>query len=228
MLFIANTIATIISCCSHIDELQPQQQQHQPQLLISVVCVVIVSICIVISLKRCSNSTEESRKHQQQEESLYQLTEKEYPATTSNHVLLVRLRSNITFLNPYHYESQLQSEFAKSFTHVVDPLFTSNVLERLDQVGVLLWTISTNHRYLIHLVGKTVISISIFYTTLFLDVPKYDYYFYLIFILPLILRYLLFNGLTNFMINSNKQTVPCRIISFVSSRIYGSKLKFLL
>lgn len=233
MLFIANTIATIINCCSHKDELQ---QQHQPQLLIFVVCVVIVSICIVISLTKCHNSTKNSQKHQQQEEKLYELIENEYPMATSNHVLRVRLHSNVIFLNLYYCESQQRSEllveFIKSPTHhAVASSFTANIhilLERLNQVCVLLWTFSTNHRYLIHLVSKTVISFYIFYATLFLDVPKYDYYFYFVFILVMILWYLLFNILTNFVFISIKQTVPCRIISFVPSWIYESTFKFLL
>lgn len=227
MLFIANTIATIISCCSHKEELQ---QQHHPQLLISVVCVVIVPICIVISLNKSNSSTRHSQKHQQQEGKLYKLIENEQSMTTSNHVSRVRLPSNVC--NLYYRESQQQTdllvEFIKASTHVIGPSFTPNILERLDKISVFLKTLSNNRRCVIYFVGKAVISIYTFYTFLFLDIPKYDQYYYLIFILPTILRYLLFSVFTNFVLVSNKQTVTCRIINFVPSRIHESKFEFLL
>lgn len=232
MLFLAKIIATIINC-SHTDRLQ---QQYQPQLLFFVVCVVIVSIWIVISLKKCQNSVKNSQKHQQQQGKLYELIENEYLIATSNHVIRIRLQPNMCFLNLHYCESQQRSEqlveITKTSTHatVVSSLTVSIhiLLKRLNHVCFLLWTLFTNHLYLIYLVSKIVISFYIFFTTFTLDVPKNGYYFYFVFILLMILWYLLFNIFTNLMFISYKQSVPCCIISFVPSRIYESTFRFCL
>lgn len=222
MLFIANTIATIISCCTRKSGVQ---HSHQPTLLLFVVCVVIVTmICIVISLKMCHRLTKNSQEHQQQEDRLYEFDD-DYLIATSNrdhrigsHVFIIYCSESLQ-RNEKLAESLVSSAKAACFSSYIQ-----NCLKRLTLRTVLLIS-SYKQRFCLQSRKRTQISFHSFYTNPILDVPNYHHYFEFIFILELLFRYLLFTMIMFINVfTSINPNITSRMIYFVYLRIYGTSL----
>lgn len=225
MLFIANTIATIIKFCTPKIGVQHSQQS---KLLLFVVCVVIVTmICIIISPKTCNKLTKNSQQHQQQEERLYEF-DNDYLIATSNHNHRIGSHGTFYVLTTYCFEFLRRNEKSlESLITSTEAPFTSyiqNCLKRL-MLGSILLLRSTKQGFRSQCQNSKEISFHIFYTSPVIDVPNH-HYFYFIFILVILFRYLLstmFTFITVFV--SINSIVTRRIIYFVYSRIYGTSFK---